>query len=375
MFNSRKLMTLIIALGLGVSVADGQQLPTDGPPRESGQRRQRNDETDQKGATNGKSIARALSFIQDKPSDLSRTTTASSVASLTALSEIFNAVAPRFVDSKHLMTHNELNVVMRAKSFHFRSRLNLESDVTDDDLDQVAQRCPFLKYLNLSWNQNITHVGFGHIAKMRYLHELNLSFTNLDDACLRAIIDGCLPHDWSYPGLEILDLSGCRRLTAQGIAAIVELKNLKELRIGLTATDNAGLMAIVNGCPKLRQVDVSGCDQLTNLTFTSDTLITLCLIGCGRLTHLEVRSESLREFYLSWCHRFVNSINITPSLETLDLSQCYGLTDGGLDEMTKNCPKLKKLSVLRCDRISGNQAVQAIIQKNCPKLESWIGVW
>ena len=83
-------------------------------------------------------------------------------------------------------------------------------------------------------------------ASMPQLTDLSLSFCDLDDAAVDAVVQHC-------SGLICLDISG-NRITDVGIRALTRLKELVSVDVGHDQDDEVtadGLWAVATGCPKL----------------------------------------------------------------------------------------------------------------------------
>ncbi|XP_050873937.1 TMV resistance protein N isoform X2 [Lathyrus oleraceus] len=121
------------------------------------------------------------------------------------------------------------------------------------------------------------------------------------------LIQICLPHSniehlWfkkqKLVNLEAIDLSGCKKL-----------KNLPDL----------------SGAPKLKQLRLSGCEELLEVqasAFSKDTLVTLLLDGCKKLSSLmgERHLKSLANFSVKGCYGLKEFSLSSDSLRRLDLS-------------------------------------------------------
>ncbi len=130
---------------------------------------------------------------------------------------------------------------------------NLDGDIThlrmtgpqfsDQDL-KFVETVSTLKSLNLK-GSSITELGLSYLGQCQKLERLNLSETQVSDNGMRqvskisnlrhlyltdsAITDEGLKHITSLSKLEWLDINGCKRITADGLASLEQLHALKNL--------------------------------------------------------------------------------------------------------------------------------------------------
>ena len=125
--------------------------------------------------------------------------------------------------------------------------LSKRRDLSSDDIVEIVTRYKNLTSLDLSFTQ-ITDAGLQAIlAVCKKLQELDLTDTFLTDAGLQAIVAGC-------PGLRMLGLSGMQ-ITDAGLQAIIAgCSGLQGLNLYRTQITDVGLQAIFVGCPNLELV-------------------------------------------------------------------------------------------------------------------------
>ncbi|XP_059060554.1 F-box/LRR-repeat protein 2-like [Achroia grisella] len=113
--------------------------------------------------------------------------------------------------------------------------------ITNAVLKRIAQSCSELKSLDVSCCNS--RKGSHH--------------TGVGDEGVAAVCAGC-------PALERLDVSYLTRLTDHGLAAAARLPRLRALlACGLPAVSAAPLALALAACPRLEEVDVCGCDNVS----------------------------------------------------------------------------------------------------------------
>jgi len=116
-----------------------------------------------------------------------------------------------------------------------------------------------LKTLYLARINNITDLGFKHLLQLTKLQKLHLSLCrNLDDSVLRHLSTALIE-------LRFLDLTGCRKVTEDGIVHLAQLKSLKVLT--------------VNDCSFTRDVVNRLRTKLPTLDIVIDRFIRIIYVG------------------------------------------------------------------------------------------------
>ena len=81
--------------------------------------------------------------------------------------------------------------------------------LTDDLLEKLPSYCPYLEYLDISDNKNITNEGLGYIfSKSRLRHLIADGCENVNDATISMAIKSSLP-------LETLSINRCWYITGK----------------------------------------------------------------------------------------------------------------------------------------------------------------
>jgi F-box/leucine-rich repeat protein 2/20 len=199
--------------------------------------------------------------------------------------------------------------------------------IGDDGISAIAAACKNLQRVNLRWRINVGDRGISSLVRgCLSLSHLDLSgcerITNLALAaisnanCLETLIlDGCkmvnnvgihfLAQGKTSSTLKTLDLCECCRITDEGIGLLPQMVALRDLSLakcGATITDKGvaslassknlqslnlswlpnvsdlSILAIRSGCSDLKELVLSGCDQITGTSlqgFASVQAITL----------------------------------------------------------------------------------------------------
>jgi len=89
--------------------------------------------------------------------------------------------------------------------------------------------------------------------------------------------------EW-FPGLRVLDLTGCRDITNESIAAVGRACPRLEVLclLGCSLVGAGGVTAVAAGCQHLKQLDLQGCWHVT-----SDCIVAVAR-GCPQLEHLNL---------------------------------------------------------------------------------------
>lgn len=231
------------------------------------------------------------------------------------------------------------------------ANLNLTSmtAVTNSTCKIIAQHCPQLETLNVSWCKHMDArgvkmvvlgcprlrelrageiKGFDNIAvaeaifTTNNLERLVLSgCTDLDDEAFKTMIHGSRPEIDILTDRPIvpprklrhLDLSRCTQLTSPAVAVLGHL------------------------VPELEGLQLSGCTSLT------DTALQPILSSTPRLTHLEL--EELSELTNDILSEHLAKAPCAPKLEHLSVSYCENLSDVGMLPIMKNCVSLKSVDM------------------------------
>ncbi|KAI9092343.1 hypothetical protein DFS34DRAFT_288779 [Phlyctochytrium arcticum] len=224
----------------------------------------------------------------------------------------------------------------------------------------LSAHCPNLTQVDMP-GCPITDSFIPVLAKnCRKIERLDLSFTNLTVASLQSIVMNC-------ESLVQLDLSECREveddvsldLSNKGIARPLQYLNLRNTPVSdellrftathcpsledlvlescLDITDDA-LVKVAHTCTKLRRLDVSFCDHITDLSLQAFTmraaqmnggaLQELYMIGCdnispGAVHNLAQKCHKLELLILDGCEQILGSYVQSFALQPSDDLECF----------------------------------------------------
>lgn len=179
------------------------------------------------------------------------------------------------------------------------------------------------------------------ISQFKELSRLNLSFCgpSITHNVLMGILNGCQK-------LKRLDLAKCFCITNDSVIHIARRlnSNLKHLDVSFCdgILEPSGLRALADSCPNLEFLDVSGSFQLTSESLThlassacSKNLKTLILKECNEITDTGIQHLLYR------CHALVH----------FDLTRLHLLTSRTLLYLLKEATPLQFLSIAGCPRV------------------------
>ncbi len=138
------------------------------------------------------------------------------------------------------------------------------SNVKLHQVYQILKNSPQLTSLSLSSCENL-HESLDHIQEtfvLANLVSLDLSYTMITDDQLHWLLQHC-------PNLTSLDLSGCKNITGS-FALSLRFDKLSALNMGSAKQlTNTNLSTILQNCPHLKKLKIQQCEQLTDDFFSS----------------------------------------------------------------------------------------------------------
>lgn len=229
--------------------------------------------------------------------------------------------------------------------------LDLKGSVAVDDtyLFRIGRKLPLLEKLILEYCGRITNRGVNQLASLSHLQVLNLTGCNkLTSLSIHGIIgrtpnvllvelhlqdvnvdesDVCFCAN-NLPNMRIFNLSGCgKAVTDKAVQAIFDCqRKLRCLKLDNCKITDNGILGMDTG------------NSIQDL----EELITLSLRGCNALTDLSLTSGL----------RF-------PHLKFLDITNCDKFTNSGMLGLTRNCTTVEKLNISAGKNV-GFDAVQIL---------------
>ncbi|PNY10395.1 F-box protein skip19-like [Trifolium pratense] len=140
--------------------------------------------------------------------------------------------------------------------------INIEHFGTDDVLNHIADSVSHLRRLRLVGCYGVTDEGLCEVAeKFPHLEELDITISSLSDTPLQAIGRHCHQlktfkfniEGFRHPHMEYDD---------EAFAIAKTMPGLRHLQLFGNKMSNAGLLAILDGCPLLESLDIRQCFNL-----------------------------------------------------------------------------------------------------------------
>lgn len=140
------------------------------------------------------------------------------------------------------------------RSLEFSKQLIMDTNRPYKLLEAITSHCPNLEYLDIDY---LSNEDFALISKLSKLSSLDLSGTNITDAELNSIAQAC-------QSIKIFKVSDCRHLTSSGLKnALINLTELKELDISFGEIEDQDLLDIASRHKKLSVLRIKNCKKLT----------------------------------------------------------------------------------------------------------------
>ncbi|PRP79061.1 abc transporter aaa ATPase [Planoprotostelium fungivorum] len=186
------------------------------------------------------------------------------------------------------------------------------------------------------------------------------------------------------PDMTVLHLSNCSELDPKTLATVARCKQLEKLTIaGCGKLTNEALVTIAEHCPTIRDLRLDGCygigdESLIKVAQTHPKLESLTLGWIEKFTSdfteaLGTGCPQLRTLGFIQCVN-MNDVMLSPlgflnHLESLTLEGIPQVSDAGVKNMMQaSMTNMKRLSIVRCEGLSGNGVVDMISM--CPNLTS-----
>ncbi|KAJ4461312.1 hypothetical protein PAPYR_2361 [Paratrimastix pyriformis] len=220
--------------------------------------------------------------------------------------------------------------------------LFLSADVQDTFLSTVGKGCPHLRRLDLSDCLELTPPALGSLGTtVPHLSRLHIARTLIDDGALLQLTEGASE-------LRHLDISGCFRLTAPGIAAALaratglQLLDMAELEVPLDGI----FVALGEHCPALAGLFASQC-ATDGAPAPAPTAVEALATHCTQLAHLDLTACALTDAGLI-------RLGFCSALSVLLVDSSPALTDAGLCALgrTPLAAAIRTLHAHRCGLVT-----------------------
>lgn len=320
------------------------------------------------------------------------------------------------------------------------------SYVSDETLREIAAACPNLRLLDASLCPNISLEA----VRMPMLTDMKLHSCEGINASSMAALSHCfmleslqLDFCWlltsvtlELPRLQNISLVHCKKFVELNlrcpVLASVNVSNCSILnRIDITSSalqklvlqKQPSLTTMALQCLRLREVDLTECESLTNsickvfsegggcpmlntlildscesltmVELISTSLRTLSLVGCRAMTSLHLACPNLQHVYLDGCDHLEGASFCPVGLQSLNLGICPHLSKldieapqmtvlelkgcGILSQAAINCPQLLSLDASFCGQLQDDclvattascPMIQSLILMSCPSIGS-----
>lgn len=206
------------------------------------------------------------------------------------------------------------------------------------------------------------------------LAQLNLTgLTAVTNATCKIIAQSCTQ-------LELFNVSWCKHMDARGIKAVVEgCPKLRDLRAGeIRGFDNTDVALALFRTNTLERLVLAGCEELTDAALRAmlhghepeiDILTDRPLVPPRRLRHLD----------LSRCTRLTNHGvsalgHLVPDLEGLQLAGITSLTDAALEPILASTPRLTHLELEDLSNLTNTLLSEHLAKAPCAPILTHLSV-
>ncbi|KAI4723766.1 RNI-like protein [Aureobasidium sp. EXF-10728] len=204
------------------------------------------------------------------------------------------------------------------------------------------------------------------LTQNQRLVDINLSgLAGATNSAMKVIAENC-------PKLERLNVSWCNNVDTRGLRKVVEgCPNLRDLRAGeVHGWDDVDFMQILFERNSLERLILMNCDSLNDESLAvlmegqdseMDYLTGRRIAPARRLKHLDLtRCRGISFRGLEKC------VDRLPEMEGLQLNKCHGITDDVLTSMLNGMPKLTHLDLEELTELS-NTVLQSLATAPCAK--------
>ncbi|KAJ3118168.1 hypothetical protein HDU96_003455 [Phlyctochytrium bullatum] len=221
-------------------------------------------------------------------------------------------------------------------------------------IQSLAHHCPNLLQLDLPGCPISDSFVPALTKKCKYLLRLDLSFTNVTIASIHPVI-------LQAESLLELDLSECREaddLTSLDLSNKGFRRPLKSLNLRNTPVNDDLLRFAISQCPELEIIILESCPNITDdavikIVNTCTRLRSLDCSFCDRITDLSLNALTVRA-----------AASGGGSLEELYLSACDLITPAAVHQMVQKATRLELLVLDGCEKIMGSYVQEFAIDRS-----------
>jgi hypothetical protein len=217
---------------------------------------------------------------------------------------------------------------------------------SDECMKKLSSWAPKLNDLNIAYSDHVTDVGIDVIIQhCPCIHTLNIKrctkITGKEISILNVSQDKSLKLMSEKLNVNYLNITGCKKISNQGIEYISLMKNLKELglrRLELLTDDGISYLTTLKN---LEILDLSECNSITKSSVKE-----LCKGICEQKLTVDLRINSQSVSNSEFLSKFVHSPTKEHliGLRSLKLEKCLNMTKDFVDQLQHHY----KLSVVYC---------------------------
>jgi maleate cis-trans isomerase len=197
------------------------------------------------------------------------------------------------------------------------TRLVLRPQTTDEAVGKLVRRFPTVVSLEVKDVYGVaalTDQGLRAVSSLASLTCLDLSYCRrVTDEGVRAVVSSCT-------ALKTLNLFACDKVTDEGVRAVSSLHALTFLDLTDSKVTDESVRAVASSCTALQTLNLWACDKVTDegvkAVSSCTALKTLDLYACIKLTDVGVRA-----------------LSSLPALTSLDLRHCGKVTAAGVQAL------------------------------------------
>ncbi|XP_073921010.1 F-box and leucine-rich repeat protein 13 [Castor canadensis] len=257
--------------------------------------------------------------------------------------------------------------------------------LTDNCVKVLVDKCKHITSVVFIGSPHISDCAFNalstcNLRKIRF--EGNKRIT---DACFRYV-------DKNYPNINHIYMVDCKAITDVSLRSLSPLRHLTVLNLAnCVRIGDIGLRQFLEGPSSIRIRELN----LSNCALLGDASIVKLSERCPNLNYLSLRNcEHLTDQGLEYIVNIFSLISVDISgtvisnegllflsrhkkLKELSISECYRITDYGIQTFCKNSPTLEHLDVSHCPQLSDeimktvaiyNTHLTSLSIAGCPKI-------
>ncbi|XP_004702844.1 dynein regulatory complex subunit 6 [Echinops telfairi] len=278
----------------------------------------------------------------------------------------------------HKLTYLDLSGCTQISVQGFRNIANSCSGITHltiNDMPTLTDNCVKALVEKCSHITTVIFIGAPHISDCAFKALSTCSLRKIRFEGNKRITDSCFKFiDKHYPNIRHIYMVDCKGLTDGSLKSLSVLRQLTVLNLGnCISIGDEGLRQFLDGpvSIKMRELNLSNCIHL------GDTSLVKISERCPNLTYLNLRNcEHLSDTgieHLVSIHSLVSvdlsgtaisnqSLGILSrhkKLKELSLSECYKITDTGIQTFCKGSLILEHLDVSFCPQLS-DETIKAV---------------